>query len=278
MKRSQPVRNTFRHEAMATTFKIAIASTDARYARQAAQATFEELDHIEGRLSRYVESSDISRINHLHAGQLSVVHPDTFDCLRIALKVYRATDGAFDVAYGSRGPSNGRPRLRLDADKHSVEVLTNGILLDLGGIGKGFALDRMAELLKDWELESVLLAASTSTLLAGEPPPGAAGWSVTIGPQHDMRRLRLSNRAVSGSGSTARGHHIIDPRTAQPADGRFRAWATAPTAAMADALSTAFMVMPAEQIRECCQRQPNVRAFLMGSPTGSLLAFGGKPR
>ena len=278
MDRSLPLQHTFRHEAMATTFTIAVAGDDRRYARQAAQAAFEELDRIEGRLSRYVENSDISRIGRLKAGQVSVVHPDTFDCLRIALRMQQTTDGAFDVAYASRNPSESGPSFRLDAENHAVEVLTDGIVLGLGGIGKGFALDRIAELLRDWEIESVLLAASTSTLLARKPPPGAQGWPVSIGPQHDTHHLKLSNHAVSGSGTAARGHHIIDPKTGQTAKGRIRAWAIAPTAAMADALSTAFMVMSAEQIRRCCRRQPGVRAFLMESPTGPLMAVGGKSR
>ena len=278
MSRSSPPQHTFRHDAMATTFKIAVAGHDRRYARQAAQAAFEELDRIEGRLSRYVENSDISRVGHLNAGQISVVHPDTFDCLQIALEVERVTDGAFDVAYALRNRSDSGPSFRLDVEKHAVEVLTNGILLDLGGIGKGFALDRIAGLLRDWEIESVLLAASTSTLLARKPPPGVQGWPVSIGPPHDTHHLRISNHAVSGSGTAARGHHIIVPKTGQPAKGRIRVWAIAPTAAMADALSTAFMVMSAEQIRECCRRQPGVRAFLMESPTGPLMAVGGKSR
>lgn len=261
---------------MATTFTITIASGDHRYVRQAAQAAFEELDRIEGRLSRYVENSDISRISHLPAGQLSVVHPDTFECLSIALEVQRATDGAFDVAYVSRTPSTSRPPFRLNAEKHSVEVLTDGVLMDLGGIGKGFALDRMAELLEDWELESLLLAASTSTLFAGEQPPGDPGWPFSIGPRHKPLHLKLSRRAVSGSGTGARGHHIITPKTGQPAEGHFRVWATAPTAAMADALSTAFMLMPKERIQILCRRVPLVEAFLMESATGSLSAVGGK--
>lgn len=275
MERSRPVRHAFRCEAMAASFKITIASADHRYARQAAQAAFEELDRIEGRLSRFVESSDISRVNHLRAGQVSVVHPDTFDCLRIALQVQRATGGVFDVAYASRMSSKGGPPFRLDAEDHAVEVLANQIALDLGGIGKGFALDRLAELLKDWDLESVLLAASTSTLLARKPPPVAQGWPVSIGPQHDTRHLILSNRAVSGSGTAAKGRHIIDPTTSQPAERRVRAWAIAPTAAMADALSTAFMIMPVEQMRTFCRTQPGVRAFFIDSPAGSLIAVGG---
>jgi thiamine biosynthesis lipoprotein len=180
------------------------------------------------------------------------------------------------VAYASRRSANAGPPFRLNAEKHAVEVLADGLRLDLGGIGKGFALDRMAELLKDWGLSSVLLAASTSTRLAGKPPPGGAGWPVGIGPQHDAHHVKLSNRAVSGSGAAVRGRHIVDPKTGRPARDRFRTWAIASTAAMADALSTAFMVMSVEQIRTFCGRQPRVEAFLMESPNRPLVAIGGK--
>jgi len=278
MAQSNPVRHTFRHEAMATTFAITIASDDRRYARQASQAAFEELDRIEGRLSRSIENSDVSRINHLPAGQASVVHPDTFDCLRIALEVQRATYGAFDVAYASRNESETGALFRLDSDRHAIEVLGEGLLLDLGGVGKGFALDRMAKLLKDWGLETVLLGASTSTLRAGDPPLDDRGWPFSIGPRHAPHHLQLSKNAVSGSGTAVRGHHIIDPNNGKPAQTRFRSWAIAPTAAVADALSTAFMVMSVDQIQECCRRKRGVRAFLLDSPTGSLLAVDGKSK
>lgn len=273
MAQSTPVRHTFPHEAMATTFAVTVASEDRRYARQAAQAAFDELDRIEGRLSRYIENSDVSRINHLPAGQMSVVHPDTFDCLRLGLEVQRATHGVFDVAYASRNTSKTGALFRLDSDRHAIEVLDNGLLLDLGGIGKGFALDRMAELLKDWELESVLLAASTSTLLAGTSPPGDRGWAATIGPRNAPHHLQLSKNAVSGSGRLERGYHIIDPKNGKPSEGRFRAWAIASTATMADALSTAFMVMPAEQVRGFCGRHLSVEAYLLDGAGESLVKF-----
>ena len=181
-------RHTLAHDCMATTFKLTVVHADPVYARQAAAAAFEELDRIEGRLSRYVEASDISRVNHLGRGQSTVVQRDTFDCLRIALEVQRDTQGAFDVAYGSAGPAPQGSRFELDAEDHAVRVLADGVRLDLGGIGKGFALDHMAALLADWDIESGLLAASTSTLLALQAAPGEAGWPIAFGPDHDLHR------------------------------------------------------------------------------------------
>jgi thiamine biosynthesis lipoprotein len=298
MIRERNDRQTLLHDCMATTFKLTVVHADPVYARQAAAAALAELDRIEGRLSRYVETSDISRINRLVRGQSTVMQPDTFDCLRIALDVQCDTQGAFDVAYASekgtgtfclkgprptfgrcpashkRCPSPFPARFELDAEDHAVRVLADGVRLDLGGIGKGFALDRMAALLGDWDIESGLLAASTSTLLALQAAPGEAGWPIAFGPDHDLHRAKLADRALSGSGAAAKGSHIIDPRTGHPVQNRFRAWAGASTAALADALSTAFMVMSEEEIREYCGRNADVSAFLVKSAEDRVQAIG----
>jgi len=273
-------RHTLAHEAMATTFKLTVAHADPVYARQACAEAFAEIDRIEGRLSRYVQSSDISRINRLGQGQSTAVQLDAFECLRIALEVQRETRGAFDAAYGSRPEKvTGTfclkgPRFDLNEQDHTVRVLADGVRLDLGGIGKGFALDRMAALLADWEIGSALLAASTSTLLALGPPSGQSGWPITFGPEHDLQRLVLCNRALSGSGTAVKGSHIIDPRTGRPVEDRVGAWAGAPCAAAADALSTAFLVMTEGEIHDYCCRHPEVSAHVLKSPSAKVQAMG----
>jgi len=267
-------RHTLAHEAMATAFKVTLVHADAAYARQAGAAALAELDRIEARLSRYVESSDISRVNRLERGRETMVQHDTFECLRTALDVQRETRGAFDVAYASPGPWPAGPRFDLNADTHAVRVLGDGARLDLGGIGKGSALDRMAAVLADWEIPAALLAASTSTVLAVGFPPGEEGWPVVFGPEEKPRRTCLKNRAFSGSGTAVKGSHIVDPRAKQPAQGRFRAWAGAPTAALSDALSTAFMIMTEAEIRDYCRRHPEVSAFWLASDSAPLSAAG----
>jgi thiamine biosynthesis lipoprotein len=246
---------------MATTFKVTLVHDDAAYARQAGAAALAELDRIEGCLSRFVQSSDVARINRLGRGEHTAVQSDSLDCLRIALEVQRETGGAFDAAYGSRGAWSAQPRFALDEAGHCVRALCEGLHLDLGGIGKGFALDRMAALLADWDVPAALLAASTSTVLAIGSPPGEAGWPIAFGPDEKPRRVHLKDRAFSGSGTAVKGGHIIDPRTQQPASGRFRAWAGAATAAVSDALSTAFMVLTEAEIRDYCRRHPEVSAW-----------------
>ena len=114
---------------------------------------------------------------------------------------------------------------------------------DLGAIGKGFALDRMAEVLREWSCPAFLLVAGGSSILAGEPPPGIAGWSCGLGNDDSTHRFFLKNCSLSGSGLAVKGQHILDPRTGQAARRQNRAWALTDTAAESDALSTACMVL-----------------------------------
>jgi len=269
-------RHVLCHEAMGTVFKVHLMCAEPTYARQAASAMWAELDRLEQQLSRFVPSSDINRINRLLPGQSTRVHADTFDCLRTALHVQELTRGAFDVAYASGRATPSQPRFALDAEEKAVRVLAQRVQLDLGGIGKGFALDRLAAVLADWEIPAALLGAGASTWLACGAPENAAGWTLVLGPEHDLRRVRLKDGSLSGSGTAVRGEHIIDPRTARPPHVRCRAWAAAPTAAEADALSTAFMILSEPEIRALCRRWPDLWAWLLTSPCGTLTAIHGE--
>src|SRR5262247_2012206 len=102
---------TFRHEAMATYYEIVIAGQERDYARQAAEEAFRELDRLEDRLSRYVESSDISRVNRLARGESTAIGDDTLECLMIAADVSLVTRRAFDPAYASVRPRDLDPEL-----------------------------------------------------------------------------------------------------------------------------------------------------------------------
>jgi thiamine biosynthesis lipoprotein len=90
----------FSHEAMATTFEIIIVHEDERYAQQAAAAAFDEVDRLEGELSRFIENSDISRINNLPANQPLRLGLDAFECLQLSRRIYAETNGAFDITIG----------------------------------------------------------------------------------------------------------------------------------------------------------------------------------
>jgi len=285
---SIPGMKRFCHEAMATTFEVVVVYEDAGYARQAAAAAFDEVDRLEGELSRFIENSDISRINNLPANQPLRLGLDAFECLQLSCRIYAETNGAFDITIGSllglwrnedgtpRTPSQeelnlarqrtGTGLLQLDESEHTVRLSASPVQVDLGGIGKGYAIDRVAELLREWSIETALISGGYSSVLALDGPARTKGWPLTLSNPDNRKQILarpcLQGRALSGSG-LQKGQHIIDPRTAQPVKNKRAAWASAPDAATADALSTAFMVMGQDEIRQYCSRHPDVLAMIM---------------
>jgi thiamine biosynthesis lipoprotein len=260
--------HTFQHEAMATYFEIVIADQEQGYARYAAEAAFRELDRLENELSRYIESSDISRANRLERGASTVISDDTVECLIIAADVTLATNRAFDPAYASERPEElaaDAPPFTLDPASRTLTSHATHLHLDLGAVGKGYALDRMADTLREWKIPSAYLNSGGSTVLALEAPSGETGWQVGLGEGRGYRTFPMANAALSGSGIAVKGAHLINPRTGQPAPRTTRAWALAPTAAMADALSTAFFVQTEAEISALCAAHPEIGAALTGA-------------
>jgi thiamine biosynthesis lipoprotein len=290
----------FSHEAMATVFEVHAAHSDARYAAQAAQAAFDLADGLERELSRFLPNSDIGRVNHLSAGEQTRVSPSTMECLVIARHVFDLTGGAFDVSIGT-----GLPSLELDPDDFLVGATTSGVRIDLGGVGKGFAVDLMAELLEEWGLEQALVHGGFSSVLALEAPAGLDGWPLTLSdpgaPSRVLARLSVRQTALGASG-LRKGDHIVDPRSGKPARGRRAAWVAVPrlegagaeaqtgarprvaAAAVADALTTAFMLMSPAEVEALCDRSPGLEAWIVLEPSdgpqgeASLLHFGGSCR
>ena len=127
-------------------------------------------------------------------------------------------------------------------------------------------INRAAELLREWSIETALISGGYSSVLALEAPAETQGWPLTISDPADHGRIlarpRLRAGALGGSG-VQKGGHIISPRTGQPVEGRRAAWSAAPDAAMADALSTAFMIMDPDEIRQYCSLHPDRRAMVM---------------
>jgi len=240
----------FSHEAMATTFQIFSAGRPADYARQAAAAAFRELDRLEHELSRFIETSDIARANRLAAGASMVLGEDALQCLLGAAQISALTGRTFDPAYASPRPAGSdEPLFALDPATHTLTSLTDRLLLDLGAVGKGYALDRMADILAEWDLTSACLQSGGSTVLALAAPPDTAGWPIGVA---DEVRL-FAARAVSGSGLAVQGAHLIDPRSGSPASRTRRIWSFAGNAAEADALSTAFFIMTDDAVVDFCR-------------------------
>ena len=250
------------HRAMATTFQVRIANEEKSYAAQAAQAAFGVMVDLESHLSRFRASSDISQIAHLAPGEQLRVSEPTFACLDIAKKMEVATGGAFSATPAALKTQPAMPRWSLIPAEFSVRCDRGRLEFDLGAIGKGFALDRMAAVLSDWDCPAFLLVAGGSSILAGNPPTGNAGWSCGLGDDNSPQRYWLANCSLSGSGLTVKGQHIFDPRTGQVAQRESRAWALTDTAAESDALSTAAMVLNKNEITGVLTRDKSWLVFL----------------
>src|ERR1700722_4691240 len=242
--------HSFNHAAMATHFQVRIHCDEKMYAAQVAQAAFDLVNSLEARLSRFRSNSDIARIADLAPGEKLRLSEPAFACLQIAERMERATHGAFCATPAALKTQSSLPQWSLLPDEQSILCVTGQLLFDLGAIGKGFALDRMAELLRQWDCPSFLLIAGGSSVLAGDPPAEAPGWSCGLGDDHATQRFRLTHASLSGSGLAVQGTHILDPRNGQPASRQMRAWALADTAAESDALSTACMVLSEPELEE----------------------------
>ncbi len=274
---SQPEPWCFSHEAMTTTFRVFLAGVTKQQAQQAATTVFRELDRLAAMLTRFDACSEIGQINLLDPGTSRRVTPEVMDGLLTALWAHRETNGTFDICLGDyvdralrrprdgpvRNPSVGHAsmeHLLIDPDSLTVGLHPDAparLCLDLGGIGKGFALDRVVDLLEEQGIKRALLDSGTSTIyaLCGEDDDG---WPIGMAEQ----TVILKNHALSGSGNEVKGPHIIDPQTGLAVQGRQAVWAQAPAAAVADALSTAFMIMPPEAIGELCRRHPDISCFI----------------
>lgn len=274
----------FAHEAMATIFEVRCTHGDVGYARQAAYAAFELVDRLEQEMSRFIANSDVSRINGLAAGQSTQVSPSTLECLEIARHLFDWTGGAFDISIGSR-----LDLLELMPDEFAVHAQADGVRVDLGGIGKGYAVDRMAELLAEWDIHHALVHGGFSSVLALEPPPDRDGWALTLsapwpGDERVLARISARQKALSASG-TRKKNHIVDPRTGRPARGRAvfvalsigaqaEAAVSGPeldsqrsSAAVAEGLSTAFMILPTSKVEDLCRSWPGIEAWITLEPT-----------
>lgn len=273
------------------------------------EAALEALDLIEGleaQLSVFRPTSEISRINCLANEGPVPVESRLFELLQLAIGLSDATAGAYDITSSPLWKAWGFARhegtiptaeqldkarqcvghhlLELAPEQKTIRFCQSGVEINLGSIGKGYALDRAGELLAAAGIEDFLFHGGQSSVLARgsqiidgrvADPANPRGWPVGI--RHPLRRtvrlaeVRLCNRALGTSGTEnqffryqgRRYGHILDPRTGWPAEQLLSATVIAPTAALADALSTAFFVMGADAAMEYCQTHPEIATVLL---------------
>ncbi|MEM1071951.1 MAG: FAD:protein FMN transferase [Planctomycetota bacterium] len=226
-------------EAMATRFEFVLCGHEPPLLHAAGEAAIEEIEDTHRRLSAYDPASVVSAINRA-AGAFPVrVDSELLEMLEICNAVHRISGGVFAPAIGGV--------LLIDHHASTAMLSEPSARLDLGGIGKGFGIDRAAAALRDAGVASALIHGGTSTTLAIGVRPDAKPWRIAV-PSEDGSGLTisLSDMALSRSDrieGSSRGHaHIVDPRTSQPARGALAAVVVHESAAFADAWSTAVVV------------------------------------
>ncbi len=277
-----PALYTFHHPAMGTEFALYLYAGNSTRAAELAESAFDEIDRIEAELSNYREDSELSRINREAATHDVTTDPETFHFLQESQRWSVRSDGAFDITVGAlmkawgffrahgRVPSQEelqqlRPRvgyaqLALTRTSRTVRFLHEGVELDPGGIGKGFAVDAAIALLREQGVRAALLSAGSSTLYALGAPTGKRGWRILVpSPDAAARALTyvwLRDTSLSSANcrekhfTSASGHkycHIMDPRTLRPVEGRLHVSIVHPSATASDALSNVLFVDTPEQ-------------------------------
>jgi thiamine biosynthesis lipoprotein len=276
--------------AMACEFEVLLNAGQYADGIELAVAALDLVERLEDQLTSYRETSEVSQLNRTAAELEFTVEPRLFELLTLARQIHARTHGAYDITSGplskawgfyrraGRMPRDadlaaarrlvGSDKLQLDPRRRTVRFPIAGMEINLGSIGKGYALDRVAEQLEASGLSDFFLHGGRSSVLArgSRSLVDEDGWWVGVcdplRPARRLGELRLKNRglATSGSGTQFFYHegrrfgHILDPRSGRPAEGMLSATVVARTAAEADALATAFYVLGPTAALDYCRR------------------------
>jgi thiamine biosynthesis lipoprotein len=285
--------------AMACEFAIQHQAAAGPEAANATLAALDLVERLENQLSIYRDHTEATAINRLAADYPVEVESRLFTLLQLCHWLYAATRGAFDITSGplsrtwgflkreGRLPDEaeiaaalenfGFDKVQLNDDYRTIRFLKQGVEINFNSIGKGYALDRVAELMAERGVADYLCHGGRSSVLAcgSDGANERGGWAVAVPHPHHLEReighviLRDDALGTSGAGTQffeaggRRFGHLIDPRTGWPAEGVHTATAVAPTAAEADALATAFYIMGPAGTSEYCAEHENIGAVLV---------------
>jgi len=286
---------------MATRFEMVLHGEDAVALRAAGEEAISEIERLEEQLSLYRPSSEIAALNYRAARAPVRVTPPLFALLQHAQQLSQETDGAFDITIGplvrcwgfmggsGRLPTDeelaqaraivGMDLVHLDAKNFTVRFAREGVTIDLGAIGKGYAIDRATEVLRDAGITSGLVHGGTSTVYALGHPPDAEYWKVAVEnppasvtarspplPPVPLQDEAMSVSAIWGRSFEKEGQifgHVLDPRTGNPAAKAVLAAVILPSATETDALSTALLTLGSKGHDKIAKLRPGMRTFLV---------------
>ena len=282
---------------MGTRIVVELWAEDAVSATKAIDAVIDEMERIDREMSTYKTTSEISRVNADAGKKPMRISAELFGLLKTSLEYSVLTDGAFDITYASVGfmydfrarkkPSEQDIALALPAVNYKHVVLNEkdrtvffskpGVRIDLGGIGKGYAVDRGIEVLQLYGVKQALVTAGGDSRIIGDR--FGKPWVVGIRHPDDknkvIAKIPLTDTAMSTSGdyeryfddNGVRYHHILDPRTGRSASLVRSATILAPTATRSDGLSKVAFVLGAEAALNLYNRLPDVDAIIV-TPDG----------
>jgi FAD:protein FMN transferase len=248
-------------EAMGTRFEVFLAGEDEGHLDDVAVAVLDEIVRLDGVLSRFDPQSEIARVNREACRAPVRVDREVFGLLEKCEEARRLTEGHFDVA--ANVGAAGAAALQLGADSHTVRFTHPDASVDLGGVGKGYALDRGREILLRYGVTCGLINGGTSSVLALGAVPGGDGWPVDV--RHPLTpeaeavaRVRLVDRALSCSAVRRPGQaesDVVNPLTGRPLAGGEACVVLAASAAEAEIFSTALLAMGRERAMSYLERR-----------------------
>ena len=294
--------------AMATRFEVVLHGYNLVALRAAGEEALRLVEQLEAQLSLFRAGSEIAYLNTRAAREPVRVTPGLFALLQQAQKLHEESGGAFDITiaplvrcWGFMGGDGRMPRsaevaeartkvgmelVQLRPEDFTVRFAREGVMLDLGAIGKGHAVERAAEVLREAGVTSALLHGGTSTVQAIGQPPGEEFWKIAIetpSPSADtpptlLATVPLKDEAMSVSGVWGNSFqvgqrtfgHILDPRTGEPALGTVLAAVVLPSATETDALSTALLTLGSAGHERIASLRPGMRTVLVSEFGGRL--------